>query len=153
MRIQPQRQSGGLLFLHRGSFLLFGRGAGGFFFLLPRSVFRLRGVWRHIFPSPGSFPPSPPLKLPNWQVKGGKDTGGRKNMPPDSLPTGAVNSSRVTAVQSLADVSSSVITTLQNVHDLQCSSLMRSQQTPPAPACGIATVTLRRISPDVSETM
>ena len=154
MRIQPQRQSGGLLFLHRGSFLLFGRGAGGFFFLLPRSVFRLRGVWRHISPSPRVLPPPPPLKTAKLASEGGGRTrGGRENMPPDSLPTGAVNSSRVTAVQSLADVSSSGITTLQNVHDLQCSSLMRSQQTPPAPACGIATVTLRRISPDVSETM
>ena len=78
MRIQPQRQSGGLLFLHRGSFLLFGRGAGGFFFLLPRSVFRLRGVWRHISPSPRVLPPLPPLKTAKLASEGGEGHGGKE---------------------------------------------------------------------------
>ena len=81
----------------------------------PRVLLRLPGESAGIFLlPPGSFPP-PPLPLPSWQRKGGKDPGGRKNMPPDSPPNGVVNSSWVAAVQNLADVSASGITTLQNV--------------------------------------
>ena len=75
---------------------------------------------------PGSFPPSP-LTFAKLAREGGKDPGGRKNMPPDFPPMGVVNSSGVTAAQNLADVSSSGITTLQNVAVVNSSRITQCQ--------------------------
>ena len=81
----------------------------------PRVLLRLPGKSAGIFLlPPGSFPPSP-LTVAKLATEGGEGPGGRKNMPPDSPPNGVVNSSWVAAVQNLADVSASGITTLQNV--------------------------------------
>ena len=78
MRIQPQRQSGGLLFLHHGSFLLLllGRGAGGLFFSPGPSA--SGEVWRHISPSPRVLPPPSPLKIAKLAREGGEGPGGKE---------------------------------------------------------------------------
>ena len=90
-------------------------GASGLFFLLPESFFRFRGGLAAYF----FFPPCPSPPLPSYRCQirkgGGEDPGGRNNMPPDSPPMGVVNFLGVTAIQNLANVSSSGITALQNV--------------------------------------
>ena len=90
-------------------------GASGLFFLLPESFFRFRGGLAAYF----FFPPCPSPPLPSYRCQirkgGGGGPGGKEKYATDSPPNGVVNSSWVAAVQNLADVSASGITTLQNV--------------------------------------
>ena len=102
--IPSRKQSRGLLFLPHGPFLS-DRGLGTCSCCSPGPSSASRGVWRHISPSPGSFPP-PPFPLPNCQRERGEDPGGRINMPSDSPPMGVVNSPQTTALQNVAVVNS-----------------------------------------------
>ena len=103
--IPSRKQSRGLLFLPHGPFLS-DRGLGTCSCCSPGPSSASRGVWRHISPSPRVLPPLPPSRCQIGSGKGGKDPGGRNNMPSDSPPMGVVNSPQTTALQNVAVVNS-----------------------------------------------
>ena len=104
-RIPSRKQSRDLLFLPHGSFLS-DRGLETCSSFSPGPSSASRGSGGIFLIPPGSSPPSPLPVAKLAAGKGGKDPGGRNNMPSDSPPMGVVNSPQTTALQNVAVVNS-----------------------------------------------